>query len=76
MHTVRVRPHPAKGVIAAQGRHLYEVAAAVGINPSQFGGILNRRCPVPDALPRRLADLLGVPESVLFDERDAEVAGV
>jgi plasmid maintenance system antidote protein VapI len=64
------RPHPAKGVIVAQGRHLYEVAAQVGINPNTLGAVLNRRLPVPPELATRLAVLLGVDEGVLFDGGD------
>lgn len=68
MHTVRVCPHPAKAVITAQGRHIYEVAAAAGLNPNTLGQVLNRRCDVPAWLPDRLADVLGVPAGELFDE--------
>jgi hypothetical protein len=72
MQTVRVRPHPARGVIAAQGRHMYEVATAVGVNASLFSGIVNRRRSVPDWLPQRLADELGVAPTDLFDDLDGE----
>jgi len=69
-----IRPHPAKGIIAAQGRHLYEVAGQVGLNPNMFGAVLNRRFPVPAWLPDRLAAVLGVDAAGLFDE-STQVAG-
>ncbi len=70
MHPVRTRPQPAKGVIAAKGRHIYEVAAAVGYNANTFGAILNRHQPVPEHLPALLAAELGVDVVELFDEGD------
>lgn len=61
-------PHPAKALIVMSGRHIYEVAADVGINPSTLGDILNRRRAVPAGLADRLAPLLGVDAGSLFDD--------
>ena len=60
-------PHPAKAMIVSSGRYIYEVAAEVGINPSSLGDILNRRQRVPPGLGEKLAVVLGVDPSVLFD---------
>lgn len=70
-HRAATIPQPAKALIVASGRHIYEVAAEAGVNPNLLGAVLNRRLPPPEGLADRLAAALGVQPGVLFDTEAA-----
>ncbi len=52
--------------IAADGRFVYEVAAASGINPTAFGKYIRGTQQPSAAVRARIAKALGAPEADLF----------
>ncbi len=67
-HRPATIPQPAKAIIVASGRHIYEVAAEAGVNPNLLSAVLNRRQSAPPGLADRLAAVLGVSPDDLFVE--------
>lgn len=63
----RARAHPARGILAVEGRLIRDVAWEAGYCPAYVGRVLARQLPLTAEFRRRLSRVLGRPESELFD---------
>lgn len=51
-------PSDFRAAIARQRLPLYQLAAAVGVNPNRLGGMLNEKIPLNDSIAGRLVKKL------------------
>ncbi|HVM55440.1 MAG TPA: helix-turn-helix transcriptional regulator [Acidimicrobiales bacterium] len=63
-------PHPLKVAIAIDGRPVYQVAGAAGINPSAVSKIMAGKLDPTEPVKQRLAEVLGRPVEELFPKDD------
>jgi transcriptional regulator with XRE-family HTH domain len=60
-------PHPIKAVLAGRRQTITGLSAAVGVNPSTLGRVINGYVAPWPGLRRKASEALGIPESDLFE---------